>query len=126
MTLRLTLLALSCAASAASAASAAAQQPAGAPIAPMGRDEILAFARVQVAIVAARDSINARLAKSGNKTAKAQMQLQDTLLAQVEQILHHSGMSDAEYRRRTYVVSSDTATRRLFDSVVVAITNAPL
>jgi hypothetical protein len=104
-------------------AAGVAQQQAGAPLA---RDEITALARVQVAIVAARDSINVRLAKSGNKTAKAQAQLQDTLRAQIEQILHHAGITDADYRRRTYIVSSDSATRRVFDSVVVALTNAPL
>lgn len=120
MTLRPVVLMLAC------AASAIAQQPAGTPSASLSRDELTALARVQVAIVAARDSINARLAKSGNKTAKAQIQLQDTLRAQVDQILHHSGMTDEEYRRRTYVVSSDTATRRVFDSVVVVLTNAPL
>ena len=93
---------------------------------PLARDEIAQLARVQVAITVAHDSINARLARSGNKTAKAQTQLQDTLRAQIAEILHHGGLTDAEYRKRTYFVSTDTAARRLFDSVVVALTGAPL
>src|SRR5438477_11750 len=40
--------------------------------APMGRDEIAAFAKVQVAISQAHDSIDAQLAQSRNKTAQAQ------------------------------------------------------
>jgi hypothetical protein len=110
------------------AASAAAQQPqattAQGPA--LARDEIAQLARVQVAITVAHDSINARRAKPGNKTAKAQAQLQDTLRVQIAEILHHGGLTDAEYRRRTYLVSTDTATRRVFDSVVVVLTGAPL
>lgn len=116
---------------AACASSAAAQQPAGhashaAAAMPLARDEIAALARVQVAINVAHDSTNAQLAKSGNKTAQAQQQLKDKLRAHIQQILHHGGLTGAEYRRRTFFVSSDTATRRVFDSVVVAITGAPL
>jgi hypothetical protein len=112
---------------AAAAPLAAQQQAASAPSAArLSRDDIAAYARVQVAITTAHDSINKRLAKSGNKTAKAQLQLQDSLRAQVAEILHHNGMSEAEYQRRTYLVSTDTSTRRLFDSVVVVLTGAPL
>src|SRR5687767_3906623 len=35
-------------------------------------------------------------------------------------------MTDPEYQRQTYLVSSDTTSRRIFDSVVVAVTGAPL
>ena len=81
---------------------------------------------MQVAIVAARDSINVQRAKSGNKTAQAQDRLQDKLREQVAEILRLGGLTDAEYQRRTYVVSSDTVSRKIFDSVVVAVTGAPL
>jgi hypothetical protein len=106
------------------AGAAAAQQQAGAP--GLARDEIAQLARVQIAITTAHDSINARLAKPGNKKDKVQAQLQDTLRAQVEEILHHGGLTDAEFRRRTYIVSTDTAARRVYDSVVVVVTGAPL
>ena len=104
---------------------ATAQTPAGAP-AGLARDEIAQLARVQVAITTAHDSINARLAKPGNKKDKVQTQLQDTLRAQVDEILHHGGLTEAEFRRRTYIVSTDTAARRVYDSIVVVVTGAPL
>ena len=105
------------------AATAGAQQQAGAPL---RADDIATYARVHVAIVAARDSANARLARPANKTSSAQRALQDTLRSQIAAILHHNGITDAEYQRRTFLVSSDTVARRVYDSVVVAITNAPL
>lgn len=114
--------ALMCAALLCTATAGAQQQQSSS----LARDDIAVLARVHVAIVTARDSANARLAKSGNKTAKAQAQLQDTLLAEVQEILHHNGLTDAEYRRHTYIVSSDSAIRRVFDSVVVTLTHAPL
>jgi hypothetical protein len=79
-----------------------------------------------VAITAARDSNNVQLAKSGNKTEQAQHQLKNQLRAQIDEILRHVGLSDVEFQRRSFVVSSDTASRRIFDSVVVAVTGAPL
>jgi hypothetical protein len=115
MTMRILVLAVACAASATAQSNA-----------PLARDDIAALAQVQVAITVAHDSINARLARSGNKTAKAQQHLQDTLRAQIGEILHHGGLTDSEYRRRTYLVSSDSAVRRVFDSVVVVLTGAPL
>jgi hypothetical protein len=104
-------------------ASAAAQQQQGASL---RVDDVAAYARVHVAIVAARDSANARLARPANKSAKAQRELQDSLRAQITELLHHSGMTEAEYQRRTFMVSSDTVVRRTYDSVVVALTGAPL
>src|SRR5437867_639330 len=120
------ILALACVASAAAQQPQATTATAASVTTALTRDEIAALARVQVAITAAHDSSNAQRAKSGNKKGEAQQKLQDSLRAQVAEILHHGGLSDAEFRRRTFVVSSDSAARRIFDSVVVAITGAPL
>jgi len=110
------------------AASAGAQQShAGHMSAPaLTRDEVAAVARAHVAITAARDSNNVLRAKSGNKKEEAQQQLQNQLRAEIDDILKHVGLTDTEYQRRSFIVSSDTATRRIFDSVVVAVTGAPL
>lgn len=89
-------------------------------------EDIATYARAHAAIVAARDSTNARLARAANKSAKAQRELQDSLRAHIAAILHHNGLSDADYQRRTFLLSSDTAARRVYDSVVVALTGAPL
>ena len=109
------------------AASAGAQQAhAGHAVPALSREEVAAVARAHVAITAARDSNNVQRAKSGNKTEQAQQQLQNQLRAQIDDILRHVGLTDTEYQRRSFVVSSDTASRRIFDSVVVAATGAPL
>ncbi len=109
------------------AASAGAQQPhVGHTSSALTREEVAAVARAHVAITAARDSNNVLRAKSGNKTGQAQQQLQNQLRAQIDDILRHVGLTDTEYQRRSFVVSSDTASRRIFDSVVVAVTGAPL
>jgi hypothetical protein len=92
----------------------------------LSREEIVAVARAQVAIVAARDSMNVQRAKQANKTAQAQEQLQNRFRAEVSDILQHVGLTEIEYQRRTFLVSSDSASRRIFDSVVVAVTGAPL
>lgn len=89
-------------------------------------EDIASYARAHTAIVTARDSTNARLARPANKSMKAQRQLQDSLRAQIAAILHHNGLSDADYQKRTFIVSSDTVARRVYDSVVVALTGAPL
>ena len=112
-----------------SVASAGAQQThAGhAPAGPaLSREEIALLARAQVAIIAARDSMNVQRAKQANKTAQAQEQLHKQFQAQVGDILQHVGLTDVEYQRRTFLISSDSASRRIFDSVVVAVTGAPL
>ena len=115
------------------AAPLAAQQPTpaghdhGAPSKTMlSRAEIAAIARAQTAITAAQDSSNAKLAKSGNKTDMAQAELKDKFQARVAEILQANNLTLEMYQRGTYYVSTDTATRRVFDSVVVAVTGAPL
>ena len=92
---------------------------------PMSRDEIVAFAKVHIAVSATHDSIDAQLAQPGNKKDEAQRQLQEKLVAQVQEILHHNGMTDAEYRRKTFLVSTNGAVRKTFDSVVAALTGVP-
>lgn len=104
------------------ATAARAQQQQGA----LRVEDIASYARAHTTIVAARDSTNARLARPANKSAKAQRELQDSLRAQIAAILHHNGLSDVDYQRRTFIVSSDTVARRVYDSVVVALTGAPL
>ncbi len=106
---------------AASATAVAQQQQAS-----LRAEDIATYARAHVAIIAARDSTNARLARPANKSMKAQRELQDSLRAQIAAILHHNALTDADYQKRTFIVSSDTVARRVYDSVVVALTGAPL
>lgn len=99
-----------------------------APSAPpaLPRDEIAGLARMQVAINIAHDSANVQLALARNTTPQAQKALRDKLDVQIAGIVKAAGLSDADYKRKTFVVSTDPPTRKIFDSVVVAVTGAPL
>jgi hypothetical protein len=112
------------------AAPLAAQQQAehnhGAGKIPLSREQLLAIAKAQTAITAAQDSSNARLAKSGNKTDMAQQELKEKFQARVAEILQANSLTMDQYQRGTFYVSTDTATRRVFDSLIVAVTGAPL
>ena len=105
-------------------ASLAAAQQALAPVLP--REDIIALAKLQIAVGAVHDSLGAQLAQPRNKKPEIQTQLQEKLKTQVAEVLQRSGMTDAEYRRRTYVVSADLASRKIFDSVTVVLTGQPL
>lgn len=89
-------------------------------------DQIVALARLSVDVGHARDSVQRQLAQSRNKTPQAQQQLRERLAIQIAAILHHASTSDDEYRRRMYLVSTDTAARALFDQTVARATGAPL
>ncbi|MDB4916887.1 MAG: hypothetical protein JWM95_4531 [Gemmatimonadetes bacterium] len=112
----------------ATASTAAAQDPAArsAPSPPLSRDEIASLARLQVAINTAHDSANVQLALPKNTTPQAQLALREKLDVQLADIVHHAGLTEADYRRKAFVVSTDPSTRKVFDSVVVAVSGAPL
>ena len=91
----------------------------------MPRDELVAFAKVQIAIGAARDSTQAQLAQAGNKKGETLILLREKLQTRIGEILHHSGMTEAEYEKKTYIVSSDVETRKSFDAIVAELTGTP-
>ena len=91
----------------------------------MSKEEMTALAKVQIAIGHATDSMQAQLAQARNKTNQMQAQLRESIRAQVEEILHHSGMTEAEYQRKTYLVSTDSTTRKAFDGLVAQISGVP-
>jgi hypothetical protein len=91
----------------------------------MTKDEITAFAKVQVAISQAHDSADAQLAAARNKKDNVQAQLQEKLRAQIAEILHHGGMTEEEYQRKTFIVSTDQQIRKTFDGVVAQLTGVP-
>jgi hypothetical protein len=93
--------------------------------APLSKEEITALAKVQIAIAHASDSVGAQLAQSKNKTNQMQTQLREAFRVQVEEILHHAGLTDAEYQRKTYLVSTDSTTRKAFDGLVAQISGVP-
>jgi len=91
----------------------------------MPRDELVTFAKVQVAISTARDSTQAQLAQAGNKKGETLVLLREKLQTRIQEILHHSGMTEADYERKTYIVSTDVETRKTFDAIVAELTGTP-
>jgi len=109
----------------AQATSAAAPPAAPQAATAIPREEIAAFAKVHLAVAQARDSIQLQLAQPGNKKPEAQKQLQEKLYAQVAEILHHAGMTQQDFDRKTYLVSTDAPTRLVFDTVIAQLTGQP-
>jgi hypothetical protein len=101
-----------------------AQSRAAAP--PPTPDDIVAVAKLAVAVAQARDSIQKQLALPRNDTPQAQQQLRAALVAEVAAILRRAGRSDTAYRRGMFIVSTDTAARAIFDRTVASLTGAPL
>jgi hypothetical protein len=97
----------------------------GSPTLTMSKDEITAFAKVQVAISQVHDSADAQLAAARNKKDNVQLQLQEKLRTQIAEILHHNGMTEEEYQRKTFIVSTDQTVRKTFDGAVAQLTGVP-
>jgi hypothetical protein len=97
-----------------------------APQSKLSKDELTAYAKVQLAIVAAHDSVGVQMSLAGNKKAEVQEQLKEKVRTQVADILKAAGMSEHDYQAKTFVVSTDPETRRQFDEIVAKLTGAPL
>lgn len=110
------------------AAPCVAQVPAATPAvaARPSQDDIVAFARISLEISKLRDSAQARLANPANNKPEAQKELRDRLVVQIADVLRRASMSEAEYRRKNYLVSTDSAARRVYDETIAKLTGAPL
>jgi hypothetical protein len=72
------------------------------------------------------DTLDAQLALVRNKKDENQRAIRSSFATQVTDVLKKAGMTDAEYQRKQFVIATDAPARKLFDSVVVAVTGAPL
>lgn len=110
------------------AAPCAAQNPApmAHAAASASADSIAAFARVSFEISKLRDSTQARLAQPANDKPEAQKALRDRLVTEIAGVLHRASMTDEQFRHETFVVSTDTGARRVFDETMSKLTGAPL
>jgi hypothetical protein len=120
-----TLVAAFAAAAPASLSAQAAPPLAAAPAPGLSRDEIAAFARLQVSISNMRDSAQAQLAMARNKTPVLQQQLRDKLVTEVAEALHRAGVTEADYERKTYLVATDPEIRKQFDGFIAQQTGVP-
>ncbi len=92
----------------------------------LSRDDINGLARLQVVINAVHDSANVQLAIPRNTTPSAQATLRAKLDGDITGVIERAGLTEAEFRRRAFLVSTDGPSRKIFDSVVVAVTGSAL
>jgi hypothetical protein len=119
------LLAQSTSSSAPSVATATTGQPPTAGAAGMTRDELIAFAKLDIAISVARDSAQFQLALARNKTPGLQQQLRDKLAAEIAGLIQRANTTEAEYQRKTYLVATNPEARKLFDALISQQTGVP-
>ena len=91
----------------------------------MTKDQIASLAKLEIAIGAARDSAQAQLAMSRNKTPTAQQALRDKLRSQIDGILRQASLTEPEYEKKIFLVGTDTSARRTFDAAVAQLSGVP-
>ncbi|MDF1506216.1 hypothetical protein PYV61_24890, partial [Roseisolibacter sp. H3M3-2] len=106
----------------AAAPAAHAGHGAATPGATLSADDAAALARLSFAIATLRDSTQKQLSLVRNKTAEHQTRLREEGAHHVAALLKTAGMTEAEYRRRTWIVSTDPAARRAFDETMAKLT----
>ena len=93
---------------------------------PMSRTDVEAFTKVEVEIGAVRDTIQAKLAMTRNKKDEIQAALRDTLATMVAGILKANNLSEADYHKKLFYVSTNGDARHVFDSTFAKLTGQPL
>src|SRR5690349_3946861 len=74
----------------------------------MSREDVVAFAKLSISVAQVRDSVQKQLTLARNKTPQMQQQLREQLASGVEEVLKLAGVSDEEYRHKTFLVSTDS------------------
>ena len=101
--------------------------PAGQPPATtLTLTEVRALAEAHVAVSMVHDSSDLYAAKPKNKTVAAQRELAAKKAATLTEVLKAKGLTDDQYRRQRYLVSTNGELRLQFDSIVAKLTGAPL
>ena len=102
--------------------------PASAPAGPpaLTIDQVRKLAETQIALGLVHDSADARSAQAKNKKVEAQADLASEKQKQIADVLKQKGLTDAEYRRQRYLVSTTEGLRNQFDSITAKLTGAPL
>ena len=106
-----------------SASPAPATQP---PAAMLSLTEVRTLAEAHVAVSMVHDSSDLYAAKPKNKTVSAQRELAARKAATLTEVLKAKGLTDDQYRRQRYLVSTNGDLRMQFDSIVAKLTGAPL
>lgn len=82
------------------------------------QDRLEAYGKAYVEIGKLRDRFEAEFAEARNKKPEAQQQLRESLRQEVAKVLQRHALSEAEYHRITFAVSSEPEVRAAFDRIM--------
>ena len=82
------------------------------------QDRLEAYGKAYVEIGKLRDRFEAEFAEARNKKPEAQRQLQESLRQEVAKVLQRHALSEAEYHRITFAVSSEPEVRAAFERIM--------
>jgi hypothetical protein len=88
----------------------------------LSSEKLTAYAKAYAEIGQVREAFQARLAASPSKTLEAQKELRETLKQTVAEIIEKGGLTEAEYRRITWIISIDPQQRDAFEQILARIT----
>ncbi|MCE2953376.1 MAG: DUF4168 domain-containing protein [Gemmatimonas sp.] len=88
--------------------------------------EVRQLAEMHLTLSAVHDSADARAAQAKNKTPDAQLELAKQKREAVSRVIKERGLTDEEYQRLRFLVSSNAELRAQFDSIVGKLTGAPV
>lgn len=106
------------------AAQAPAQQATPAPV--LSQAELNNLAKIQMGIDAARDSADVQMAQIGNKKDEILKAIRAKLQANVAAVYQRGGLTQAEYEKKVYLLSTSGETRRLYDSTLAKLSGNPI
>lgn len=98
---------------------ASAQQPA------VSAEQLKAYAKAVTEIGKLRDRYEAEFAEPRNKKIEAQKELHEKLRQEVAKVLQANSLTEQQYNRITYVVSTDAEQRKAFDLLMGIAPPAP-
>lgn len=108
------------------ASPASAQPPAAAGATPLSAAAIHTLAEAHVAVGIVNDSASVLMAQVKNKNAQAQTELAERKRALVAEALKKKGLTEAEFDRQRYLVSTSPTMRQMFDTEVAKLTGQAL
>lgn len=79
------------------------------------------YAKVFAEIGRVRDEVQAQLAAPANKTPELQRELRAGLATRIAELITAGGLTDREYERITYIVSTDDERRAAFDRMLAEL-----
>ena len=92
----------------------------------MTREELAAFAKLNVQLGRIRDSLQHQLGVPEHLNDRSQDSLRLVLKTQLAAVMKQSGMSDDEFHHKTFLLSTNDDIRWSYDTLVAQLTGAPL